>query len=109
MDFKLYPKYYDTFALRDDLGQKAASPYWPWFLSSTAKASVRRGDPAKVYSCWNGVVAFDSAPFYADLPLRIKVSIQLVLEGGRYNRAWPHGGRQPQQAWLVAPSQANLI
>ena len=72
MDFKTYPYYYDTFALRDDRGQKAASQYWPWFLSSAAKTSVRRGEPVKVSSCWNGMVSFDSAPFYANPPLEFR-------------------------------------
>ena len=72
MDFKTYPYYYDTFALRDDRGQKAASQYWPWFLSSAAKTSVRRGEPVMVSSCWNGMVSFDSAPFYANPPLKFR-------------------------------------
>lgn len=72
MDFKTYPYYYDTFALRDDLGMKTASPYWPWFVSPAARESTRRGQPVKVESCWNGMVLFDSAPFYADPPLRFR-------------------------------------
>ena len=72
MDFKDYPYYYDTFALRDDTGQKTTSYYWPWFSSPRARASAQRGEPVEVFSCWNGIVVFDSAPFYADPPLRFR-------------------------------------
>ncbi|KAJ9137951.1 Polysaccharide export protein [Pleurostoma richardsiae] len=72
MDFKVYPIYYDTFALRDDLGGKAVSLYWPWFLSPTARRSALDLEPIAVKSCWNGMVLFDSAPFYANPPLRFR-------------------------------------
>jgi hypothetical protein len=72
MDFKLYPYYYDTFALRDDLGMKTASYYWPWFISPSARSSTLKGEPIRVESCWNGMVLFDSSPFYADPPLRFR-------------------------------------
>lgn len=72
MDFKDYPYYYDTFALRDDTGQKTASYFWPWFSSPKARASAQRGAPVKVFSCWNGIVVFDSAPFYGDKPLQFR-------------------------------------
>lgn len=64
MDYKSYPHYYDTFALRDDKGQKTASTYWPWFLSETSRAAAQRSKPVRVKSCWNGMVLFDAAPFY---------------------------------------------
>ncbi|KAJ9145224.1 Polysaccharide export protein [Coniochaeta hoffmannii] len=72
MDFKTYPYYYDTFALRDEQGMKTASYYWPWFISPAARGAARRGEPVRVESCWNGVVLFDSAPFYAEPPLRFR-------------------------------------
>ncbi len=72
MDFKVYPVYYDTFALRDDRGDKAMSDHWPWFLSPTARDAVRRAAPVRVESCWNGMVIFDAAPFYANPPLRFR-------------------------------------
>ncbi|ETS87161.1 hypothetical protein PFICI_00989 [Pestalotiopsis fici W106-1] len=72
MDYKASPTYYDTFALRDDLGLKTASLYWPWFQSPKAKASALQNEPIKVVSCWNGIVVFDAAPFYADPPLRFR-------------------------------------
>jgi hypothetical protein len=72
MDFKTYPYYYDTFALRDERGLKTASYYWPWFISPLAREATLRGDPVRVESCWNGMVVFDSAPFYADPPLRFR-------------------------------------
>lgn len=66
MDFKYSSKYYDTFALRDDEGFKTVSNFWPWFLSPTAQAAARRLEPVRVEACWNGMVLFDAAPFYAD-------------------------------------------
>lgn len=72
MDFKEYPYYYDTFALRDDAGRKTASQHFPWFDSRRARSAARRGQPVEVFSCWNGMVVFDAAPFYADPPLRFR-------------------------------------
>jgi hypothetical protein len=72
MDFKVYPLFYDTFALRDNHGDKVISQYWPWFLSPTARASARNNEPIKVESCWNGMVIFDATPFYADPPLQFR-------------------------------------
>ncbi|RKU41164.1 hypothetical protein DL546_003624 [Coniochaeta pulveracea] len=72
MDYKHYPYYYDTFALRDENGWKTASYFWPWFRSSKARASTLRAEPVKVESCWNGMVLFDSAPFIADPPLEFR-------------------------------------
>ena len=65
MDYKIPPHYYDTFALRDDRGNQAFSSIWPWFISSTSRTAARRLDPVPVKSCWNGMVAFDSRPFYS--------------------------------------------
>ena len=72
MDFKRPPHYYDTFALRDDQGQKTASNFWPWFLSPASRQLARQSEPIPVQSCWNGMVLFDAAPFYADPPLRFR-------------------------------------
>jgi hypothetical protein len=62
----------DASALRDDRGQALVSSYWPWFLSPAAASGVKSGLPTRVYSCWNGLVAFRAAPFYADPPLRFR-------------------------------------
>jgi hypothetical protein len=72
MDYKNSPAYYDTFALRDDLGLKTISQYWPWFQSPTARAAAEKNAPVRVTSCWNGIVVFDSAPFYANPPLQFR-------------------------------------
>lgn len=65
MDFKNPPVYYDTFALRDDKGYKTTTQQWPWFQSGRARRAMWRGEAVRVKSCWNGIVAFDAAPFYA--------------------------------------------
>ncbi|KAI1336868.1 cryptococcal mannosyltransferase 1-domain-containing protein [Xylariaceae sp. FL0016] len=72
MDYKDSPLYYDTFALRDDMGLKTISLHWPWFQSPTSRDSALRNDPIKVTSCWNGIVAFDSKPFYSNPPLEFR-------------------------------------
>ncbi|KAK6842703.1 hypothetical protein PG990_005365 [Apiospora arundinis] len=72
MDFKAAPLYYDTFALRDDMGLKTGSLYWPWFQSPKSKESALRNEPIPVVSCWNGIVVFDSAPYYANPPLQFR-------------------------------------
>ncbi|KAI0173380.1 glycosyltransferase family 69 protein [Hypoxylon sp. FL1284] len=72
MDYKVSPLYYDTFALRDDLGLKTVSLHWPWFQSPTSRASAELNEPIRVTSCWNGIVVFDSAPFYANPPLEFR-------------------------------------
>jgi hypothetical protein len=72
MDYKMPPLYYDTFALRDDKGSKTASLYWPWFQSPTSRASAVRNEPIRVTSCWNGIVVFNAAPFYANPPLSFR-------------------------------------
>ncbi|EPE08227.1 polysaccharide export protein [Ophiostoma piceae UAMH 11346] len=64
MDFKAYPYYYDTFALRDINGDKAVSDQWPWFRSADARTDVKAGRSVRVQSCWNGMIAFDAQPFY---------------------------------------------
>ncbi|KAI1433639.1 polysaccharide export protein [Xylaria sp. CBS 124048] len=72
MDYKHSPMYYDTFALRDDMGLKSISQYWPWFQSPTSRTAAEENSPIPVTSCWNGIVVFDSAPFYADPPLEFR-------------------------------------
>ncbi|KAK6954054.1 hypothetical protein Daesc_004016 [Daldinia eschscholtzii] len=72
MDYKVAPFYYDTFALRDDLGLKTISLHWPWFQSPIARAAAERNAPIPVTSCWNGIVVFDAAPFYANPPLKFR-------------------------------------
>ncbi|KAI0385914.1 glycosyltransferase family 69 protein [Hypomontagnella monticulosa] len=72
MDYKVSPLYYDTFALRDDLGLKTVSLYWPWFQSPTSRAAAEINAPIRVTSCWNGIVVFDSAPFYSNPPLKFR-------------------------------------
>lgn len=72
MDYKAPPLYYDTFALRDDLGLKTVSLHWPWFQSPTSRQSALKNEPIRVASCWNGIVVFDAAPYYAQPPLAFR-------------------------------------
>lgn len=49
---------YDTWVLRDILGQFTSSVY-PIFTRSSDQAKWLRLEPVEVYSCWNGVVTFN--------------------------------------------------
>lgn len=77
MDYSVPYYYYDTFALRDSLGQKAIQLSWPYFQSRDSLQALINNQPVPVKSCWNGVVAFKAAPFYGgsasiDEPLRFR-------------------------------------
>lgn len=72
LDFWNATTYYDTFALRDSKGQKALPQTWPYFLSSSSRGALMANQPVPVKSCWNGIVAFKSAPFYANPSLRFR-------------------------------------
>lgn len=61
-----YARLYDTSALRDIAGRAPTSSFWPWFSSSV----VSPPDAISVYSCWDGLVALDAAPFYEGLAFR---------------------------------------
>lgn len=54
------------------MGLKTISLHWPWFQSPTSRASAEQNAPIRVKSCWNGIVVFNSAPFYANPPLEFR-------------------------------------
>ncbi|KAI9762556.1 MAG: hypothetical protein M4579_000359 [Chaenotheca gracillima] len=64
LDFSKPPAYYDTFALRDFEGYKTTTSSWPYFRSSESRNAMLADHPVPVRSCWNGMVVFDSSPFY---------------------------------------------
>ncbi|KAJ7810286.1 capsular associated protein, partial [Mycena olivaceomarginata] len=56
---------YDTWVIRDACGQRTKE-LWPYFSLSSdpaAVASLRRGAPVEVATCWNGVAAFGAGWF----------------------------------------------
>ena len=63
MDYSHPPAYYDTFALRDISGSEAVTSTFPYFRSRLSRDPMVAGQPVPVQSCWNGIVAFDAAPF----------------------------------------------
>lgn len=67
LDFSKPPNYYDTFALRDSSGVKPITDTWPYFLSLKSRRALMTNSPVPVQSCWNGMVAFDAEPFYANV------------------------------------------
>ncbi|KAL8879191.1 MAG: hypothetical protein Q9198_003151 [Flavoplaca austrocitrina] len=72
LDFSKPPHYYDTFALRDSNGDEAVTSTYPYFRSSASRNALISGQPVPVQSCWNGIVAFDAAPFYHTPALRFR-------------------------------------
>ncbi|KAH0347244.1 hypothetical protein KCU83_g6925, partial [Aureobasidium melanogenum] len=64
LDFSRPPAFYDTFALRDIEGHEAATTAWPYFRSWASREALKHGKPTPVESCWNGIVAMNSKPFY---------------------------------------------
>ncbi|KAF6238626.1 hypothetical protein HO173_003132 [Letharia columbiana] len=80
LDFAKPPHYYDTFALRDDDGHEAITSTFPYFRSKASRSAMISGQPVPVQSCWNGIVAFDAAPFYDPHRLKFRgVSDSLAL------------------------------
>jgi len=70
LDFSVANKLYDSFAVRDSLGLPALTLLWPYFASPTSRSAILNYAPTPVRSCWNGLVIFDSAPFYSGLEFR---------------------------------------
>ncbi|KAJ7598249.1 cryptococcal mannosyltransferase 1-domain-containing protein [Mycena floridula] len=48
---------YDAWVLRDRLGHIASS-LWPYLFNDEGKQAMMNDEPAAVFSCWNGIVAF---------------------------------------------------
>jgi hypothetical protein len=60
-------KYYDTFATRDDQGNRMGVPIYPWFGDAKSREDVLdQKDAVKVRSCWGGMVAFNARWFQPD-------------------------------------------
>ncbi|KAF1992623.1 glycosyltransferase family 69 protein [Aulographum hederae CBS 113979] len=72
LDFAHPPVFYDSFALRDIAGHQPIMPSWPYFADGDSRGALMASEPVPVRSCWNGMVAFDAAPFYKVPPLRFR-------------------------------------
>lgn len=63
-------KYYDTFATRDDQGNRIGVPIYPWFSNAgntkSRKDVLDQKDAVRVRSCWGGMVAFNAKWFQPD-------------------------------------------
>ncbi len=64
---------YDAWVVRDRLGRLVSS-LWPYFLEDAGMQAVMADEPAPVFSCWNGIVAFRPDPF---LPVHLRKSGRL--------------------------------
>ncbi|KAK0507941.1 hypothetical protein JMJ35_009830 [Cladonia borealis] len=72
LDFSKPPNFYDTFALRDIEGHEHLMMTYSYFRSHESRSAMVSHRPVPVQSCWNGMVSFDSSPFYAASPLRFR-------------------------------------
>ncbi|KEF54141.1 uncharacterized protein A1O9_09936 [Exophiala aquamarina CBS 119918] len=70
LDFHYPPDYYDTFVLRDSEGDSTIMKSFPYFRSMDSRTAMLQGRATKVQSCWNGMIAMDTAPFYEGLRFR---------------------------------------
>lgn len=70
LDFHYPPAYYDTFVLRDSMGDSTVMKTFPYFRSADSRNAILQGRATKVQSCWNGMIALDTAPFYEGLRFR---------------------------------------
>ncbi|KAJ7157234.1 glycosyltransferase family 69 protein [Mycena filopes] len=52
---------YDAWVIRDRLGRLVSS-LWPYFLEDAGMEAVMQDEPAPVFACWNGIVAFSAEP-----------------------------------------------
>ena len=46
-----------------DLDGNSLRPYFPFFINKQAQDLIINHKPVRVFSCWNGVIAFNAAPF----------------------------------------------
>ncbi|KAF7302789.1 hypothetical protein MKEN_01240400 [Mycena kentingensis (nom. inval.)] len=53
---------YDAWVVRDRLGALVSS-LWPYLLDPVGRQAVINDEPAPVFTCWNGIVAFSANPF----------------------------------------------
>ncbi|KAI9244291.1 cryptococcal mannosyltransferase 1-domain-containing protein [Phascolomyces articulosus] len=61
MDF--FGEFYDMFATREEDGKWVGSGEYPYFADPTSQKLLRSSELVPVYSCWNGMVAFNAEPF----------------------------------------------
>lgn len=64
LDFHYPPAFYDTFAVRDTDKRGPVMSVFPYFQAKTTREALLQGLPARVTSCWNGMLAVDAAPYY---------------------------------------------
>ncbi|KAJ7089972.1 cryptococcal mannosyltransferase 1-domain-containing protein [Mycena epipterygia] len=86
---------YDQWVIRDHSGRFASTLY-PYFLEDMGWRGVTTDEPAPVFTCWNGIVAFRADPF---LPLALRSGNQLSTKPGMVGGGG--GGREPWRAEAI--------
>lgn len=64
IDFHLPPAFYDVFAARDIEKRGPVMTSFPYFRAQGTRDAIMAGLPARVASCWNGVMLADAAAYY---------------------------------------------
>ncbi|KAI0714377.1 cryptococcal mannosyltransferase 1-domain-containing protein [Cerioporus squamosus] len=59
---------YDMWVLRDRLGRLTAG-IWPYFFDAAGYDAIKAEEPVPVFTCWNGIVAFQTDPL---LPVHLR-------------------------------------
>ncbi|KAH0274933.1 hypothetical protein KCU91_g4924, partial [Aureobasidium melanogenum] len=76
-------KYYDTFATRDDQGNRIGVPIYPWFSGADESNSRRdvldQKDAVRVRSCWGGMTVFNSASC-TTIPIRFRANSDIYWD-----------------------------
>lgn len=88
MDYEIL-KFYDTWVARDMSGA-TMSGWYPYLRDATAQALLRKGEPFRVFSCWNGAVV---------------VPASIIVEDGILFRSW---GMQEVRSLHPAANQEEV-
>lgn len=83
LDFHHPPVFYDTFAVRDMDKRGPVMSVFPYFRAQVTRQALLQGLPARVTSCWNGMLAMDAAPFY-DVPGKRADGLTTLTSGLRF-------------------------
>lgn len=72
LDFNVWGLY-DAWVIRDRLGGLVSST-WPYLIEEVGARAIEHGQPAPVFSCWNGITALRADPFYTPEQRRNRTS-----------------------------------
>lgn len=100
MDF--YGQYYDEFATREIDGGWLGSGNYPYFQDMKSRNLLRRQELVPVYSCWGGMIAYNTAPFMLMNP---NTNNPLLS----FRSLWPDDPQPPLEASECCLIHSDLI